>query len=208
MKIILIRHAESTANADQILAGRLPGIELTENGLKQAESLISLFSTGLFAAIYSSPIQRCLQTAQITLDSQSLDIIENDFFLEVDYGSWSGEKISTLANDPLWSIVQKQPSNAKFPDGESLLNMSQRANKGFESIIKSHKSTDVIAIFSHADIIKAIISHQIGNDFNNYQKLMIDNAKVNILHFKESEMALAGMNLPVSDFTLSLIGKE
>ena len=65
--------------------------------------------------------------------------IENDFFLEVDYGSWSGEKISTLANDPLWSIVQKQPSNAKFQDGESLLNMSQRANKGFESMIQSHK---------------------------------------------------------------------
>jgi broad specificity phosphatase PhoE len=149
-----------------------------------------------------------MQTAQIALDSQSLNIIEDDLFLEVDYGSWSGEKISTLANDPLWSIVQKQPSNAKFPDGESLLNMSQRANQGFDSIIQSHKSTDVIAIFSHADIIKAIISHQIGNDFNNYQKLMIDNAKVNILHLKESEMALAGMNLPVSDFTLSLIGKE
>lgn len=208
MKIILIRHAESTANVNQILAGREPGIELTENGHNQAKALTALFEAGFVNAVYSSPIFRCMQTAQIATGDSSIDILENELFLEVDYGHWTGQKISDLAKDPLWETVLKEPSKVQFPGGESLLNMSNRANKGFELIMKDHDLTDTVAIFTHADIIKAIISGQIGNNLDNYQKLRIDNAKLSILNLEDSMISLAGMNLPVSDSTNLLLGKS
>jgi probable phosphomutase (TIGR03848 family) len=194
MKIVLIRHAESTANVEGQLAGRAPGIKLTSNGIKQAEGLAELFSTIKFTATYSSPIERCITTAKLAMGKDHHRVEIHEHLSEVDYGNWTGRKIESLVSDPLWKLIRDEPSKATFPNGESLSQMSNRAISGFSAIVERHVDEDVIAIFSHADIIKAIVSSIVGNSFDNYQRFQVDNAKLNILSRTDNIFDLWGLN--------------
>jgi probable phosphomutase (TIGR03848 family) len=194
MKMVLIRHAESTANLEGVLAGRTPGVKLTSNGIKQAEALSELFMKINFTAIYSSPIERCMTTAKLAMGSRHEKVQISEDFTEVDYGDWTGRKIDSLSTDPLWPVIRNEPSKAAFPEGESLHQMGQRAINGFKSIIDMHSASDIVAIFSHADIIKAIVSSIVGNHFDNYQRFQVDNAKLNILTKSDQVFDLWGLN--------------
>jgi probable phosphomutase (TIGR03848 family) len=199
MKVVLIRHAESTANIEGILAGRSPGVKLTSAGIKQAEALVELFAKIEFTALYSSPIERCLTTAKLAMGKDHNKVQIHDDLSEVDYGQWTGRKIESLTTDPLWKVIRDEPSKAAFPDGESLLHMCNRAVSGFRTITEQHSEGDVVAVFSHADIIKAIVSSMVGNHFDNYQRLQVDNAKLNILTKADSAFDLVGLNQSIPD---------
>ena len=125
MQIVLIRHAHSQANARGVLSGRLPNISLSEKGVKQSQELAARLGVFPIAQMRISPMQRCHETispwlATLPPTSQKL-LITDENLTEVDYGSWSGKKLSVLSRHKLWKTVQGNPSAMYFPQGDCIV---------------------------------------------------------------------------------------
>ncbi|MGW1347293.1 histidine phosphatase family protein [Kribbella sp. NPDC002412] len=109
--VILVRHGRSAANTSGTLAGRTPGVKLDETGVQQAEAVAQRLAGLPLAAIVTSPLDRCKQTAAaIAKHHPELRPATDRRLTECGYGDWTGQKLSTLMKDPLWPVVQQHPS--------------------------------------------------------------------------------------------------
>ena len=186
--VILVRHSRSTANTAGVLAGQAPGISLDETGFTQAQGLTERIGDVLISRVISSPLQRCIETISPWHEKYGKTEIEIDNnFIESDYGSWTGEKLSELAKEPLWKSVQKSPSTVTFPEGESFQAMFKRVSIGLDSIIDKLAENDNVIVVSHGDIIKLAIAKILGLPIDNFQKLVIDPASISIVKVENSE---------------------
>ncbi len=211
--IILVRHSRSTANTAGVLAGQAPGIALDEVGFTQAQGLVSRIGEIEIKRIISSPLQRCLETITPWHTAHGKSIIEIDRnFIESDYGSWTGQKLSELSKEPLWKEVQKKPSKVTFPAGESFKAMFDRVSKGLDQIIDSLNDDDNVIIVSHGDIIKLAIAKILDLPIDNFQKLVIDPASISIVKVEKQEesrrTALISMNESGTPLSKLLENKE
>src|SRR3954453_8078387 len=120
--VILARHGRTSANSGGVLAGRTKGVHLDEHGVAQARAAAERLAGLPLAAVVTSPLERCRETAKLM--APGLRAISDRRLLECDYGEWTGQEIKRLAKDKLWRTVQAQPSAARFPEGESLQEMS------------------------------------------------------------------------------------
>jgi probable phosphomutase (TIGR03848 family) len=183
-KIVLLRHAHSTANNSGILAGQIPGISLSKDGIRQADHLVQRIGKSGFDSIRVSPMQRCEETINPWISSRFSRGLENylldDGLIEMNYGSWSGRKLSSLRREPLWKIIQATPSKVKFPAGERFTAMQKRALASVQEAVESKKNGAHLLV-SHGDVIKAIIAGLINLRLDNFQSLVIDPASISIL---------------------------
>ncbi|HEY3016866.1 MAG TPA: MSMEG_4193 family putative phosphomutase, partial [Nocardioides sp.] len=131
--VILVRHGRTTANASGLLAGRQAGVLLDETGQVQAKEAGERLATVPLAAVVTSPLERCVQTAaaiasvNVSADVSGLEPQTDDALVECDYGDWQGREIKALAKEKLWKVVQAQPSAVEFPGGETMPQMQARA---------------------------------------------------------------------------------
>lgn len=174
-RIFLLRHAHSVANAKGILAGRMDGVSLSRDGLKQREAFNSRAVASKFDQVISSPIQRCLET----IEGAFQEPLIADEFQEVHYGDWTGKKMSSLMRNAAWREIHKNPASVRFPNGETLPEVQTRALRGLDMHLKA-KSKNVL-ISTHADVVKVLILHALGTHLNNIDKVQIDNASISIL---------------------------
>lgn len=189
---ILLRHGHSTANAEGLLSGRLPGVTLSETGERQARELAAAFDGIDVTTLSVSPLERTQQTARLVFGDRAL--IDEPGIIECDYGDWSGRKLSELATEPLWEQVQRQPSLVRFPNGESLTAMAARS----VTTISTRAAGDGLHVFvSHGDIIKAVISDASGAAFDDFQRIVIDPCSISIVYYGEARRLLAS-NVPIS----------
>lgn len=201
-RLIFLRHGHSAANAKDLLTGQLPGIGLSTQGKKQAKALVERIGAGRIDFLHLSPIERCQLTVDPWLRSKNsasltrLQIV--DGFSEIDFGSWSGRKLSSLRREPLWKDVQKNPSKVTFPDGESFRKAQKRAIEAVEEI-RSVKGDKVHLIVSHSDTIKLIIAHYLQMKLDAFQTLHISQASFSILLSNKT-----GVSLPVINSNQSL----
>jgi probable phosphoglycerate mutase len=190
--VLLIRHATNDWVGDR-LAGWTPGVHLNEQGRGQAAALAERLAAWPIQAIYSSPLERAVETAQAVAAGRSLEIAIEDGVGESRYGDWTGQSIKELAKAPEWMQVQFTPGLARFPNGESLGEMQARAVAAVERLRRLHPGA-VIAIFSHADVIKAVAAYYAGVPFDLFQRLVIDTASVTWLHFTPHGPRLLRLN--------------
>lgn len=188
MRLVLIRHAHSEANAAGILSGRLPNVHLSEKGLKQSEDLARRLGNFQVSNLRISPMERCFETIAPWINSIVLPnnpkfspIIDQEL-TEVDYGSWSGKKLAVLSKNRLWKTVQESPSRMYFPNGEGIAQMQSRAMKSVHQTI-STKSKGSAVIVSHGDVIKSIVASALGMHLDEFQRIVIDPASVSILDY-------------------------
>jgi len=133
MRLVLIRHAHSEANAAGILSGRLPNVNLSEKGLAQSEQLAVRLGNFPVSNLRISPMERCFETISPWINSivmpnnPRFEPIVDEELTEVDYGLWSGKKLSILSKNKLWKTVQESPSRMYFPKGEGIAQMQSRA---------------------------------------------------------------------------------
>jgi probable phosphoglycerate mutase len=146
------------------------------------------------AAIYSSPLERAVETAQAVVAPHSrLDVmIENDIG-EVHYGEWNGKRLRRLERTRLWKIIQTTPSFARFPGGESIREMQARAVAAVERIRLAHPE-GAVALVSHADVISVIIAHYAGMHLDLYQRLVIWPASLSIIVLHEGGPKIVSVN--------------
>lgn len=176
--LVLIRHGRSVANAQGLLAGRRAGVGLDETGREQARQLAERLSSVPFAAVYRSPILRCAQTAEL---AGWPDAVVDDRLTECDYGTWTNRALADLAREPLWGRIMAEPSAVAFPGGESMAAMRGRVVDAAADICARHLDEDVVGLISHADPIKAIVSHFLAQGFDDFQRIVVAPASISVV---------------------------
>jgi probable phosphomutase (TIGR03848 family) len=205
--VILVRHGRTTANASGVLAGRAAGVQLDELGLEQSSRAGERLSAVPLAGVVSSPLERCRQTAQAILDGQAgtpPTVIEEGI-TECDYGDWQGRALADLAKEQLWTVVQKEPSAAVFPRGESLAGMQARAvaailrhDAAFEA---EHGPHAIWAAVSHADVIKSILADALGMHLDTFQRITINPASASIVRYTPARPDVVAVNTDAGDLS-------
>lgn len=178
-RLLLIRHAP-TAETGVRLTGRLPGVGLDGNGQRVAERTADRLSDMKLKAVYTSPIERTRETAEIVARPHGLDPVIEDGLIEVDYGTWSGRTLKSLYRLKAWRTVQITPSRMVFPEGESLADAQRRAVTTCERLGDSHRN-DTIALVSHSDVIQSIVSHYLGQPLDMFARIVISAGSVSVI---------------------------
>ena len=193
-KIVLIRHAHSTANAAGVLSGQLPNVHLSKSGQEQAERLAERLGKLTIAQVQVSPMDRCSETLApwLTKYGKGVTVTLEPNLVEVDYGKWSGKKLATLSRAKLWRKVQGQPSAVTFPDGESLARMQVRAMQTVHDFFASDQEMTIMV--SHGDVIKAIVASSMGMHLDDFQRIVIDPASITILESNGGAIRLTRLN--------------
>ena len=213
MRLVLIRHAHSEANAAGILSGRLPNVHLSEKGLEQSEHLAVRLGNFPVSTLRISPMERCFETISPWINSIVLPnnprfepIIDHEL-TEVDYGTWSGKKLAVLSKNRLWKIVQEAPSRMYFPSGEGIARMQSRAMTSVHEAV-STKVKGAAVIVSHGDVIKSIVASALGMHLDEFQRIVIDPASISILDFSTTKPRVLLLNDSRSVVTELLVAPE
>ena len=182
--VLLLRHG-LTALTGPILSGWTPGLHLDERGRAQVASLGERIRAVPLAAIVSSPLERCRETAEAVLAGRepAPPVHVDDRLGEVHYGSWTGRPFKELTKDPLWRVVQAHPSAAVFPDGEGLAAMAARAAEAVRDWNERLGPDATYALVSHADVIKSLIADALGLHLDGYQRIMVDPASLSVIQY-------------------------
>lgn len=183
-----MRHGQNEWVEKKRLAGWIPDIHLNDEGVKQAEALAQRLSHLPLKAIYSSPVTRCMETAAYLSRSTGLDVQQLQNIGEVRYGDWEGAEIETLAKEKAWYAVQHFPSRFQFPRGEAMRDVQARAVGALEGLAAEHDKRDMIAVVSHADLIKLVLAHYLGVHIDLFQRIVISPASVSALALMENGM--------------------
>ncbi|HEV1998536.1 MAG TPA: MSMEG_4193 family putative phosphomutase [Candidatus Dormibacteraeota bacterium] len=190
--LLLVRHGLTDLTETRLI-GRLPGVSLNEKGRAQAGAAADLVAPLPLAAIFCSPMERTQQTAAPLAESKGLSVEQLEGLLEVDYGEWAGQEFKVLRKTELWKVVQQHPSGARFPGGESVREAQARIVGTIEGILARHPK-DVVAAFSHSDMIKLAVAHFTGVHLDLYQRLVVSAGSVTALHLGSGPPALVKLN--------------
>jgi probable phosphomutase (TIGR03848 family) len=194
--LILLRHGDHDYLKNGILAGRLPGIHLNENGRRQALKVGQLLSNFPIKAIYSSPLERAVETAQSIASLSKLEVIVREPLLEMDYGEWQGQELKKLRDRSAWETIQHLPSTFSFPGGESFIDAQQRVADEIKRLSEKHGKRDKIVVVSHSDMIKLAICYYLKFHLDNFQRLLISPASLTSLVIDKNNCTLLNMNVP------------
>ena len=200
--LLLIRHGENDYVKASKLPGRLPDIHLNEHGRKQAQALGEALKDVPIKAIYSSPLERAMETAAPIAEGRKLSIISEPDLMDTDIGSWQGKSLKVLRRMKAWKVVQSAPSRFRFPEGESFGESQVRYASTLERIAKKHnKPGDIVAIVFHADPIKLSLAYFLGMPLDHFQRLSCDTASLTALYLGEMGANLIKLNQrPPFDF--------
>ncbi|MGH2597019.1 MAG: MSMEG_4193 family putative phosphomutase [Actinomycetota bacterium] len=178
--LFLIRHG-LTAVTGKTLYGRTPGVLLDDRGRAQAQALAERLAPVRLTAVYSSPLDRCVETMAPLAASQRLEVVPREGLIEMDVGSWTGRSLAQVRRTRLWKDVIHHPSQFRFPDGESFVDAQSRALAEIHAITARHPHGR-IAVGSHGDIIRMLIAHYSGAHLDLFQRTTADPASVSVVH--------------------------
>ena len=192
--LLLIRHGENDFVKTGKLAGRLPGVHLNEKGQKQAQALGEALKDVPIKAVYSSPLERAMETAAPIAEAHKLTIVQQPDLMDTDIGKWQGKSLAVLRLTKAWKVVQSAPSRFRFPDGESFIDAQTRYVDALERILTKHKPNDVVAVVFHADPIKLAVSHFLGMPLDHFQRLGCDTGSLTAVQVSEMSAHLIKLN--------------
>ncbi|MGH2747941.1 MAG: MSMEG_4193 family putative phosphomutase [Actinomycetota bacterium] len=190
--VFLVRHA-LTPETGRKLSGWTPGVHLNADGLAQADATAEYLRTVPLKAVYSSPIDRAVETARVIAAHHKLQVKVRRAIGEIEYGKWTDRSFKTLRRTKLWEVVQRWPSGARFPDGESLVEVQTRAVREIERIREEHPK-DAVCCVSHADVIRLVAAHYLGMHIDLYQRIVIFPASVTTVGFGSSGPSVLALN--------------
>jgi probable phosphoglycerate mutase len=193
-QILLIRHAVNDYVKTGRLAGWTPGVHLNDEGKAQAEALGKRLADAPIQHLYASPLERTMETAEaIRQFHPHLQIKHQEGIGEVRYGDWEGLEISRLTTRKMWRVVQEYPSRAYFPNGETMRGVQMRAVNAIEDLAAAHPH-QMIAVVSHADLIKMVLAHFLGMHLDAFQRIVISPASISTLMLSYGRPYIATMN--------------
>ncbi|MFC6713819.1 MSMEG_4193 family putative phosphomutase [Branchiibius cervicis] len=200
---LIVRHGRTAANASGTLAGWTPGIPLDDVGREQAARLGARIADLPVHRIVASPLQRCQETAEVLRGVRDLPIETADDLGECKYGAWTGRPLKDLAKDPLWRIVQDQPSAATFPasadfEAESMRAMQCRAVAAMRRIdlevTQEFGDQAIWVAVSHGDVIKAVLADALGTHLDQFQRITVGPASLSAVRYGPARPFVVRLN--------------
>jgi probable phosphomutase (TIGR03848 family) len=198
--VLLVRHG-LTALTGPVLAGRTPGVRLDDRGRAQAAALAARVAALPLSAVVTSPLERCVETAEQVLAAQKgAPAHETDErLIECGYGDWTGRPLKELTRDPLWKVVQSQPSAVRFPNGESLREVAARAVQCVRDWDARLGNDAVWVACSHGDVIKAVLADALGLHLDQFQRIAVDPCSTSVVRYTDTRPYVLRVNDSGSD---------
>lgn len=208
--VILLRHGRTTANTAGVLAGWTPGVQLDETGQAQVQAVASRLTDVPLAAVVSSPLERCQQTAGAVVAGRTLELQTDDRLGEARYGDWTGRPIKELVKEPLWKVVQQHPSAAVFPgpEGEGLAQTQARAVAAVRQWNAELGPDAVWLACSHGDVIKAVLADAFGMHLDAFQRIVVDPASISVVSYTDTRPFVVRVNDTGGDVTALIPPKK
>ena len=196
--VLLVRHG-LTPMTGPVLAGHTPGVVLDDRGRKQAAALALRIAALPLSAVVTSPLERCVETAEAVLTAQheagrAPEWHVDERLVECRYGDWTGRPIKELARDPLWKVVQTQPSAVRFPGGESLVEVAARAVSAVRDWDARLDENDVWVACSHGDVIKAVLADALGLHLDQFQRIVVDPGSASVVRYTDTRPYVLRVN--------------
>lgn len=190
--LLLVRHALCDP-VGRSIAGRAPGVHLNAEGAVQARAL-GLALAGLpIEAVYSSPMERALETAQPIAAGLGLSVLPAPGLAEIDFGEWTGRTLAELDPLPLWRAFNAFRSGTRIPGGELMTEVVTRALTALVAIHREHEGK-VVAAVSHGDVIRGLVAHAAGIPLDLMQRLEVSPASVSAISLEDHAVRVLGLN--------------
>src|SRR3954447_26079539 len=199
--VFLVRHGQ-TPTTGTTLPGRANGLHLADKGHEQASAVAERLAPfkGKVAAVYASPLERTKETASPIAKQLGLRVRASRGLLECDFGAWTGQELKALMKLPEWKQVQRVPSQFRFPDGESFVDMQTRIADAISGLVARHPGKTVVAV-SHADPIKAAVAYAMGTHLDLFQRIVISPCAVSAILYTNDGPVVLCVNSTGRDLT-------
>lgn len=192
---LLIRHGENDWVKNGKLAGRTPGVHLNERGQVQAQRLAEELASTTIKAIYSSPLERAVETAEPVARAKGLEVRIHPDLIEIDFGRWTGKDLKDLRQGRQWKIVQGSPGSFTFPGGESFVEAQARIVNALTALSSEYTEKDVVVCTAHSDLIRLAVAYFLGMALDHFQRIRIAPASVTVLYLNGSQVYFGAINL-------------
>ena len=193
--VLLIRHAHNDWLGKR-LAGRLPDVHLSAAGRKQAQEVADMLRPVALEAVYASPLERAVETAEPSARAAGKRIQIDERLQEVDFGALAGKSYAEMRKEPIWKEIHTRPAEIRFPGGESLQDVQDRSVRAVRGIGEGRMS-GTAAVFTHADTIRLALAHFLQMPLAAYHALVVAPASVSVISFaRGGAVRVIGVNLP------------
>lgn len=179
--VLLVRHG-ATPTTGRVLPGQALGLHLSDAGLRQAEGVAERLAGVRVAGLYTSPLERAVETAAPSATVTGLAAVEDAGLMECDFGEWTGETLSGLYHRKEWRALLASPSTFRFPGGESLAELQARVVATLERLRTVHAGATVVC-FSHADPIRAALTFAMGAHLDSFHRVSVSTGSVSAIRY-------------------------
>lgn len=177
-RVYLVRHGFHDL-VGKVLAGRMPGVHLGTEGRAQAQRLAAWFADQNVTAVWSSPLERCRDTASVIADRLALPVKTDEDLNELDCGEWTGKTFDALANDPRWLEWNAERAKARIPGGETAAAVQGRIGRMLDRVVGTDREAAILV--SHSDVIKIAVLTLLGAPLGRHDGLDVDPGSVTTL---------------------------
>jgi broad specificity phosphatase PhoE len=187
----LLRHGERVDG--RVLAGRTPGVALTERGRAEIALMAERLAGDDIVAVYASPLQRTRESAEIVAERLGLPIAFRDDVVELDFGEWTGATFDTIRADPRWIPWNTRRSLSSIPGGESMREVQRRAVEALLEIADRHPDETVVVV-SHGDVIRAALVFALGMPLDFYGRIEVGQGSISTVRIDQGGIRVLAIN--------------
>jgi probable phosphoglycerate mutase len=187
----LLRHGERQES--RVLVGRLPGIALSPRGRAEIAAVAERLADSDIAALYSSPLERTRETAEIVAARLGLTVALHDELIELDFGEWTGATFDAIRADPRWPAWANHRSLATIPGGESMRQVQRRAVEALFEIGEAHTDASVVLV-SHGDVIRAMLVFALGMPLDFYGRIEVAQGSLSTVRIDAAGIRVLAIN--------------
>lgn len=189
---LLVRHGETDA-VGKLVAGWMPGWHLNRNGQKQAERLARKLANRPIAAVYTSPLERTVETAEPIAHAHGLTIRPIDDLGEVHAGDWEGKSFAELQHRDDWRRFNAHRGSARPPGGELMLEVQTRMVRQIQSLAGGHPEHTVVVV-THGDPLRSLVAHYLGIPMDLISRFEISPGSLTTLQISPEDSCLLSLN--------------
>ncbi|MDG5815360.1 histidine phosphatase family protein [Chitinispirillales bacterium ANBcel5] len=194
VELFLVRHGYVDFSGK--IPGRLKNVHLSERGYEQSKQLVKILGKKKIDVVYSSPLERCVETAKPLCAEYGIPLQLDSLLIELDYGNWNGKTFESLEHDYEWKRFHSFRSLTKAPNGESMISVQNRMITFIEKL-KRETPHRRILIVSHNEPIKSVISYLCGIALDMFLRLSIDPGSISEIRLFQDSAVLKTLNFVV-----------
>jgi len=178
-QIILVRHGQTPWNKDKIFRGS-HDIPLNDTGREEARLAGEWLKTDTIHAAYCSPLSRARDTGEAVARHHGLPVLDLPGLSDLCYGDWEGVPLAEVKVKyaDLYRQWETAPAAVRFPNGETLDEVKERALDAVKEVMLRHPG-QVVLLAAHRAVNKVLIAAFIGLDNSHFWRIGQDTTAIN-----------------------------